>query len=537
MKAIKKAGVLLLCLAIALMAVPAVLFAEETHDITAGSAEGLRGDYIQIPVDLSSAADVAGGNFTLLYEPAALQLTDWTVGTALDGIYSLVNKNYYWKEDPSKGAVRVTFASTEGLASAGTLVTFTFRIRTDAPLGETGVTLAEAKLYDVNSSSVNCGTSAGTVEILSAGIGIGSDTCVPGQEVKLDVTLGGKAKVAGGEFELVCDPSKIEAVSVKPVVKLGNVAVSLISGVDAAAGRIKVSWAAAEPIAEPGRLCTVIFHAKDDAAAGETAVTFENVKFYNENGVKVDCGEAENGSITIVTTYNEQPTLYVVGGRLDEETNTATLNVAVDGAGIVCGGSFLLAYDKAACELLEATPGMACVAVNPETAGEADGALAVSWAEDSPALDNETVLQLKFAVTEASALAISSVALKDNAGETIEDVTVHSGRIGIGCGLQDPFASVEKGAEETVTLEATLYDAEFCGGEKTAEVFYILAAYKDGRMWLTQLPDDAVSFDHNGIAKISLDVAPAGADELKLFIVNDQSGLAPMCAGAEFALD
>jgi hypothetical protein len=56
-------------------------------------------------------------------------------------------------------------------------------------------------------------------------------------------------------------------------------------------------------------------------------------------------------------------------------------------------------------------------------------------------------------------------------------------------------------------------------------------------MWLTQLPDDAISFDHNGIAKISLDVAPAGADELKLFIVNDQSGLAPMCAGAEFALD
>ena len=60
----------------------------------------------------------------------------------------------------------------------------------------------------------------------------------------------------------------------------------------------------------------------------------------------------------------------------------ATVQIAVDGAGIVCGGKFRFSFDAEQVTLVEMTRKMGCVAVNPETPEGGASSFLVSWAED-----------------------------------------------------------------------------------------------------------------------------------------------------------
>ena len=244
----------------------------------------------------------------------------------------------------------------------------------------------------------------------------------------------------------------------------------------------------------------------------------------------MDCSEPVNGTVTAVTAYNENPILYVVGGQLAEDGKTATVQVAVDGAGIVCGGGFTLSYDTALCTLTEMTIIKDCVAVNPENSGEADGKLRATWAEFGPALDNETILELEFQLLsdQSAPLVLTDVVMKNKDGLTMEGTKVHSGAIGIQTGIQKPVVDVLN-TEDNVILETTLYDAKFCGEEKSEGARFMLAAYIDGRMKTVSVPPEAVTFDHNGIAHISLEMPfDEEVDKITLFVLEQNGGLMPL---------
>ncbi len=516
----------LLCLLLLLLLVPVPARAEEPGSLTVGEVGGERGKTVTLEVSLDAVNGIAGGSFNVVY---AEGLTLVSAKAGIGG--GTVNPRY------AVDTVRISFAGTKALSGPGSLLTLTFRISDSAPLDFLPVTVEKAKFYDKTAEPVSVKTEDGGVQVSAVQLSLSSDSCLPGQAVKLEVLLSGDLYPAGGAFEVHCNPRLLSAGSVKAEEKLGDVAINLSSSIDEEAHVIRVSWAAAEAVGELGRLCTVIF-AVDEKAAGETAVTIENLKCYDEEGQRMDCLPPVEGTVTIVDRYKEQPMLYIVGGERAED-GTATLQVAVDGAGLVCGGTFELAFESEKCELLELSPMMACVAVNPEKASEAGNKLQVSWAEDSAALDNETVLQLKFRMkgTEPAALRFSGAVLKDNMGDTVPDVTVNGGEAGVSAGLQRPMAELVN-TETALALQATLFDARFCGETPTEAVRLVVAAYAGGRFLSAELPEEAVEFDENGIAHLSLDVLPdAEADGLRIFFVDTDGNMTPMCEKTQLDLE
>lgn len=538
MKILKRFGAALLCLCLLLTAVPAALAADEESVLTVGTAGGQRGDTVTLAVTLNAVNGIAGGGFNIVYDPAVLTLVSASAGEAMAGTLCNINPHYDEK------TVRVSFAGTSPLAAAGTLLTVTFKIRADAALGESPVKAEKVKFIDVEAETVASGSEDGAVTVRFVAMSLTKAECLAGQSVKLDVLLDGELAPCGGEFELRYDPDTLAAGSVKQEAKLGGVAFNLSAGVDNEAGVLKVSWAATEPAPPPGRLCTVIFQTAD-TASGDLAVSFANVKFFNADGARIDYSAPTDGGIKIISDYNEIPTLYMVGGVLDEETGEATVQLAVDGAGVVCGGKFRFSYDPAQVTLLEMTRKMGCVAVNPETVDGADGNFLVSWAEDSPALDNEAVLELRFRLLgdAAAPLTITDAMLKDAGGMNLTDVEgnpsfmVHSGKIGVRCGLQAPVSNVVR-EDDSVTVNAVLYDAMYCSDDRTDSVRIILAGYSGGKFISSELPAEAIEFDEFGVAHLTLDTElPADMDMLRVFFVDAEGNFVPMCGTIDIQKD
>jgi len=321
---------------------------------------------------------------------------------------------------------------------------------------------------------------------------------------------------------------------VKAEDKMGDVGINLSYNIDEANSRIMVSWASTYPVTEMGQLCTVIF-AVSESAAGETPVTIENVRFFNEMGRKMDANEPIDGLVTVVSSYNAEPVLYVVGGILHKDGKTATAQIAIDGAGLVCGGRFNVSFDTSACTLDKMTVKKATAATNPEIAAAVNGQITVTWAEDSPALDNETILELDFTLTtdKSVELLLSDVKFHDKTGAPMDDVQVHSGEVGITSSLQAPVTQA-RNTEDTMGVEAILYDAQFCTSTVTESAKVILAAYCQDRMQTVTLPQGAISFDHNGIAQVNVDLPfDSAVDELQLFVLDAAGGMSPLCEKAE----
>lgn len=527
MKKVKGILALVLCFLLLLAAIPAASAAEESK-LLIGSAAGCRGTVVSVDVSLNEVNGIAGGGFNIRYDNTLLELQSVEQGDVMAGRVCIINEHY------SENLIRVSFAGTEALSSAGTLVTLTFRITDSAPLGDIPLAAEAVKLSDVNGAVASRSWEGGAVCVQSVTIAVGSESCLPGQAVSLPVVLGGPLAPGGGEFEIHYNTRMLTGGSVKAVGKLGNVAVNLSYNVFPEEGYIKVSWAAAEPVVQLGELCTVIL-AVSETAAGDTAVTVENVKFYDELGQRMDHSQPVDGTVTVVTSYNEQPVLYVVGGQLAADGKSATIQVAVDGAGLVCGGTFTLRYDHTLCRLDAMTVVKGCVATNPETAAAVAGEIRASWAEDRSALDNETILELEFTLLDDQSvpLVLEDVVLKDKNGLTMTGTQVHSGRIGIHADVQAPVTEVQN-TEAAVVLNTTLYDARFCGESRTEGAQFILAAYSGEQMQTAVIPPDAVTFDHNGIAQISLEL-PFGGDveRVSLFVLDPDGSLRPLCENAQ----
>ena len=539
MKILKRTGAILLCLCLLLAALPGALSAEdEERVLRVGAAAGQRGETVTLEVTLSAADGIAGGGFNLVYDPAVLTLVSAAAGEAMAGQLCMINPHY------NETTIRVSFSGTAPLAKAGTVLTVTFRIRADAALGDSTVKAENVRFYGVDGQSVSGSGEDGAVTVQCVSMALTKAECLAGQSVKLEVLLDGSLAPCGGEFELRWDPKKLTAGSVKQEAKLGGTAFSLSAGIDNETGVLKVSWAATEPAPPPGKLCTVIFQTAEDAS-GSLAVGFGSVKFFNAEGKHMDYAPPADGEVRIISEYNDFPTLYMVGGLLNDETKEATVLLAVDGAGVVCGGKFRFSFDAEQVTLLEMTRKMGCVAVNPETPEGGESSFLVSWAEDSPALDNEAVLELRFRLKGdvPAPLTIGEAMLKnaegrnmvleDAEGKTQDLFAVHSGMIGVRCGLQAPVYSVET-EEDAATVNAVLYDAKYCTETQTEKVRAVLAGYSGGKLLRIELPEDAIAFDEFGVAHLKLDAElPENVDSLRVFFVNDAGSFIPMCTTIE----
>ena len=522
MKQFRKGAALLLCLTLLLsgLVFPASAEAAEPRGLTVETVGGRRGAVVTLAVTLEDYTDVAGANFTLRYDSSALELLSAEAGNVSGCI---VNGSY------SADQIRVSYAGTSALRAAATFCVLTFRIRSDAPLGLAEVSVTANRFYDVNASLLSRSAENGGVEVQYVHAALSSAETLPGQSVQLNLSLSGGLAPAGGNLELHYNPSLITGASVKPASAL-NGSCQLSYSVDTENGVIRIAFAGAAPLETAGDFCSVVFSVAENAA-GTTAVTLEELRFRDENGELMDCNSPEAGSISIVLDYNAQPTLYMVGGKLSDDGSTAVVDIAVDGAGIVCGGSFRLRYEADRCTLTRLERVMAYATVNPEAASQSDGELLVSWAGGNASLDNQTILRLTFSLkgTEAAALELSDAVLHDQNGFRIEGIRVRGGRIGIRAQVQAPDCQLYETEAGQLAL-LTLYDAQYCSSVPTGSARALLAAYSNGQMKLSVIPAEQLLFDEFGIAAAALALPEvSGAEQIRIFLLDSDGHFAPLC--------
>ena len=522
MKAFRKGFALLLCLTLLLsgMILPAAAGTPAPAGLTVETVGGRRGETVSLAVTLEDYADVAGANFTLQYDTAALELVSAAPGTVSGCI---VNGNF------GPGQIRVSYAGIYPLTEAVSFCVLTFRIRDGAPLGLAAVSVSSCRLYDVYASLLTKEVCSGGVEVQYVHAALSSAETLPGQSVQLTLSLSGGAAPAGGNLEIHYNPALITGASVKPASALGG-GWQFSDSVDAENGVIRVAFAGTYPVGVPGELCSVVLSVADNAA-GTTAVTLENLRFRDENGALIDCDEPDAGSISIVLDYNAQPTLYMVGGRLGDDGRTAVVDIAVDGAGIVCGGSFRLSYEADKCTLTQMDKVMSYVSVNPETAGQSSGELLVSWANGNSSLDNQTIFRMTFTLAGNSpaALELTEVVLNDQSGLRPENVRVQGGMTGIRAQVQDPVCELYD-TEDGQLAMLTLYDAQYCSSLPTDAAQALVAAYSGGRMSLFAVAADEIRFDEFGIAAVTLALPEiSDAEQLQIFLMAPDGSFVPLC--------
>ena len=528
MKHPKRILALLLCaLLLTGMLSPCAAAAAPPLSIT--SEGGKRGDTAVVEIRLDDLSlGVAGGHFKLSYDAANLTVISAVAGEAAAGCLTTSNLHY------TDSSIRFTFSSMDALTTGGVLLRVTFRIGKDAPLGALALNLTDVKLFDCNAATVSRVGASGTLDVHSVSLRVGSQSCLPGQSVSLPLRIDGKLAPSGGEFEVHFDERLLTAGAVKAAQKLSGNAINL-SYQDPGGGCVKVSWASAGQVSGDEELCSIVF-AVNELASGDAHVSLENVRFFDENGTKMDCSAAEPGVISVIRDYNAQPTLYMVGGKLDGKT--ATVQVAVDGAGLVCGGTVRIGFDPQKVKLMDLTKKMPYAVTNPDTVDGVTDCILVSWAQDVPALDKQPILELQFELLsdDIAELIYSDVTLLDQNGLAMSDIRVHSGEIGVAAQLQTPVTDLSV-LESGMHLHATLYDAAFCDDQKkTQDVRYILAYYQDGKTVTTQIPSDSVVFDAFGVAVLSADIGSDIGNEVQLFFLNADGSMRPMCSAVKVQL-
>ncbi len=509
---------LLLCAAVLLAALPQRA-AAESPALTVVEATGRRGATVEVSVALQRIDAIASGGFNVTYDADALTLLSAEPGPALTGTSAVVNPAY------AENAVRVSFAGTQALAQPGVVLTLRFRIGASAPFGHHAICLEQIKMMDVKSRVIDCTAGSGGVTVQGVSVGLGSATCAPGRETRLELELRGDLMPCGGVLELRYDPDCLCAASVVGETAIGGTPVTLTSRVVTDSGIIRITWASARPIGAMGKLCSLFFTAAE-GAAGSTEIAFAEASFFDEDGRELETNACENGTITFEEAIISTPMLYMLGGERASD-GTATVRLVIDGAQTACGGNTVLEYDTTLCRPVSVVSQSDAVTLNPTSLEAADGKIALAWAHPVPSEDAECLIEIKFAMCSdaAATLSVTQAVLHDKNGAALT-ANVYDGQVGVSCQLQKPIITVLSETEITgVLLDAALRSTDQPAGAKP-----VLAYYQNGQMIGVELPDVTIQLSKSGVSAFALSISGAlDAQTVKLFLLCADGSFAPLC--------
>lgn len=181
-----------------------------TADVILGSVTARPSESeVAIPIRLTQARSVAGGNLTLAYDASTFAYRGLTPGAlALDADYALS------AHETTPGRLRLAFASAEGPDhQSGTLATVHLSTTSNASLGTYPITPevvrvvrsdGEALSPDVTHGSVSLSDGPGSVVV------VGSTSSVTSGTVSLPIRVIDGHSVAGGSIRLTYDPKVLE---------------------------------------------------------------------------------------------------------------------------------------------------------------------------------------------------------------------------------------------------------------------------------------------------------------------------------------
>jgi hypothetical protein len=192
----------------------------EDRILQIANAAGIPGQTLQIPLNLSSLVDFAGGDFLLSFNPDALSIEDVDRTDRTDDF--LVAEG-----NPGTGLFSISMAAAESLqgTESGTILLLTVQINAAAVQGGlTSVKLREARWYDESSVRHEILADNGLVRIGSTipeevplTLGMESGATEPGGTVQLGLSITMAEGISHLEGDLTFDPGIVGVPSFTPL--------------------------------------------------------------------------------------------------------------------------------------------------------------------------------------------------------------------------------------------------------------------------------------------------------------------------------
>ena len=237
-------------------------------------AETAQFQTVRAEIDLGGTVKVAGGNFTLRYDPALL--TPASVLPLQDGNFAY--------QILSPGLARVSFA-TAGVMEPTALCAVLFEA-----VGTSGtasaLTLSNVQLYGQDGQAVDAAVKQGEIQIVLpedgdpklwfVGGAVGEDGTATGSLV-----LQGRGFVYGGNVTIEFDSAMTVEVEAAPGCQIRQ-----------EPGKLVLSWASESAWPDKAALVTLIFE-----AAVESAVTLSGASLYQQDGQRIPVAEVRPGAI------------------------------------------------------------------------------------------------------------------------------------------------------------------------------------------------------------------------------------------------
>lgn len=236
---------------------------------------------VRVTVKLEGTLSPAGGNFTLQYDPACLQLTSVL---KLHPSVELLT----WNE-PEPGTVRVSFSGKQPLPAAELCAAM---FRTVGTAGQTSaVTLTDVRMYDTDGKSLDASAEDGSVDVVlpsdrAPKLWAVGGAIQPDGSAVVSVVLQGRGVVCGGSFTLTYDQSL--SVQAEPS---GN------CQINAEPGKIRASFASATPVADQITLLKLTIQ---NAVPG--TIDLSDAVFRDDSGSRIAVADVRPTTLSYTTS-------------------------------------------------------------------------------------------------------------------------------------------------------------------------------------------------------------------------------------------
>ena len=155
----KKFFCILLSAMLLLTSLPTTVFAASTCKITVSSASGYRDDIIEAKITLSANSNAQACGFVLTYDPSILQVVETEKGSIISGS-PIINTNQL-------GKIVYSYASTTPIKSSGSVLNVKFKIKQNAPYGDSELSLKVTELSDGSFNEISYSIVSGKVNVVA----------------------------------------------------------------------------------------------------------------------------------------------------------------------------------------------------------------------------------------------------------------------------------------------------------------------------------------------------------------------------------
>ncbi|MCS6861036.1 MAG: cohesin domain-containing protein, partial [Abditibacteriales bacterium] len=357
--------------------------------ITIPALSGLAGAEVDVPINIDNAAGVAGGDFTIAYNPAIAQVvrpgnpartTPLTMGFSVSG-----------SADNRAGRVQVSLSGAAPITSgSGALLTVTFRLSPTASPGQfSDLNLLVAVVRDRGGEPFASTPTNGrlTVATPTRQLSLPTLSAAAGGRVTVAININDASGVAGGNLAFTYDPAILQSLTPNDPARTTALTAGFnVTGrADNETGRLEIAFAHDSGILSgSGALLTVEFRVLLTAAPGAvTNLNFTQATLFDARGNRLPL-VSQNGRFTVAAGR-----LVSVPDATSPSGSIVNIGVVIDEGNGLTGIDLVLRYNPAILQAVH--PGnpaqTTALTVGFTVSGRADntaGQMQLSLASDTP---------------------------------------------------------------------------------------------------------------------------------------------------------